>query len=619
MNKLVRMFKLFTYGLKLGIYSFCLASSIALAYILKYEFSIPLSMQEVMWHNICTLVPIKIITLILVGEFKGIFSYFRLPDLVKIVSCFSIISFVFLLSKFYIQSSLLPSREIILADLLFSILFILFFRTSLRIINNRGIFNKTHRKGRPGSINVAVIGTNEVGSDIITELKSKQFYGLTPVAVVDDDSKYYGRTLHEIPILGTPECLRDCKEHYKIEGMVLASHNLSTRRLNELSQLAQELNLKLLTIPSLGEFIEGHAFATRLRTLDVEDFLERKPIHLNLERSTALIADRVVAITGAGGSIGRELSKQIAIKHPSQLIVMDHSEYNLFKIEQDLLREGLSCMPVLIDISNARDVESCLQRYHPDLIYHAAAYKHVPLLENQSLIALKNNALGTGILARLASKMEVERFVLISTDKAINPINNMGASKRIAEMLCMALQHQAENRTQFMAVRFGNVLGSAGSVLPIFKEQIARGGPITVTHPQMTRFFMTIPEAVGLILEASSFESVAGKTFVLDMGNPVKILDVAKKMIELNNLRVGIDIEIIFTGIRPGEKLHEDLVYNPDHFDNTIHQHIWLTKDSMEYLSHIRTVDRHLQEIENLNNDEEGIRFIRTLIPHFKM
>ncbi|MDR2396660.1 MAG: polysaccharide biosynthesis protein [Puniceicoccales bacterium] len=612
------MLKLFTYSLKLGTYSFCLASSIALAYILKYEFSIPLPVQKVMWYNICTLVPTKIITLILVGEFKGIFSYFRLPDLVKIASCFSIISFVFLLSKFCVPSLLLPSREIILADLLFSILFILFFRTSLRIINNRGIFNKTHNIGRPGTINVAVVGTNEVGSNIITELKSKQFYGLTPVVVVDDDPKYYGRTLHEIPVLGTPERLRDCKEYYKIEGIVLASHNLSISRLNELSQLAQELNLKLLTIPSFGEFIEGHAFATRLRTLDVEDFLERKPIHLNLERSTTFIANRVVAITGAGGSIGRELSKQIAIKHPSQLILMDHSEYNLFKIEQDLLREGLSCTPILIDISNPRDVESCLQKYHPHLIYHAAAYKHVPLLENQSLVALKNNTLGTGILARLASKMEVERFILISTDKAINPINNMGASKRIAEMLCMALQHQTENRTQFMAVRFGNVLGSAGSVLPIFKEQIARGGPITVTHPQMTRFFMTIPEAVGLILEASSFESVAGKTFILDMGNPVKILDVAKKMIELNNLRVGIDIEIIFTGIRPGEKLHEDLVYNSDHFDKTINQHIWLTKDPMEYLPYVRTVDRHLQEIEKLNSDEEGIRFIRTLIPNFK-
>ncbi|MDR0647433.1 MAG: polysaccharide biosynthesis protein [Puniceicoccales bacterium] len=612
------MLKLFIYSLKLGIYSFCLALSIALAYILKYEFSIPLSVQKIMWHNICTLVPIKIITLVLVGEFKGIFSYFRLPDLVKIVSCFSVISFIFLLLKFCAQSSPLPSREIILADLLFSILFILFFRTSLRIINNHETFNKTHQD-RPGTINVAIVGTHEAGSNIITELKSKRFYGLMPVGVVDDDSKYYGRTLHEIPVLGPPECLRDYKERYEIEGMVLASHSLPIRRLNELARLAQELNLKLLTVPSFGEFVEGHAFATRLRTLDVEDFLEREPIHLNLDRSTTLIDNRVVAITGAGGSIGRELSRQIAIKHPSQLILMDHSEYNLFKIEQDLLHEGLSCIPILIDVSNARDVESCLQKYHPHFIYHTAAYKHVPLLENQSLIALKNNALGTGILARLASKMEVERFVLISTDKAINPINNMGASKRIAEMLCMALQHQTENRTQFMAVRFGNVLGSAGSVLPIFKEQIARGGPITVTHPQMTRFFMTIPEAVGLILEASSFESVAGKTFVLDMGSPVKILDVAKKMIELNNLRVGTDIEIIFTGIRPGEKLHEDLVYHPDHFDKTINPHIWLTKDSMESLTYARTVDECLQEIEKLSGDEESIRFIRTLIPNFKM
>lgn len=606
------------YCLKIGIYAFCFIASIVLAYMLKYDFTIPTALQLVMWHNVLLLVPLKIITLIALGEFKGIFSYFRLPDLVKIVSSFLCISFTILLLNYYAPSSLFPSREIILADLLFSILFILFFRTSLRIINARYNFHKTTFKARPGTLKVAIVGANEAGSNIIAELKSKRFYGLQPVVVVDDNPRYYHRNLHDIPIIGAPELLRDFTEHNPLDGIVLMSDRLPQKRLYELTLLAKELKLKALAIPSLGEFLEGRSVASRLRALDVEDFLDRKPIRLNLEQNKLLITDKVVVVTGAGGSIGRELAKQIAIKNPKQLILIEHSEFNLFKIEQDLLREGHSCIPILLNISHTRELENVLNKYRPQLIFHAAAYKHVPLLEFQPLIALSNNSFATGELALLASKLGVEKFILISTDKAINPINNMGASKRIAEMFCMSVQHSPQNKTQFMVVRFGNVLGSAGSVLPTFKEQIARGGPVTVTHPEMTRFFMTIPEAVGLILEAASFPSIGGKTFVLDMGKPVKILDVAKKMIELNNLQVGIDIDIIFTGIRPGEKLHEDLDYTNGNFEKTSNQHIWAFKDTDASIMPLKDLQENLSRISQLTTNEESVHFIQTLIPHFK-
>lgn len=391
------------YCLKIGIYAFCFIASIVLAYMLKYDFTIPTALQLVMWHNVLLLVPLKIITLIALGEFKGIFSYFRLPDLVKIVSSFLCISFTILLLNYYAPSSLFPSREIILADLLFSILFILFFRTSLRIINARYNFHKTTFKARPGTLKVAIVGANEAGSNIIAELKSKRFYGLQPVVVVDDNPRYYHRNLHDIPIIGAPELLRDFTEHNPLDGIVLMSDRLPQKRLYELTLLAKELKLKALAIPSLGEFLEGRSVASRLRALDVEDFLDRKPIRLNLEQNKLLITDKVVVVTGAGGSIGRELAKQIAIKNPKQLILIEHSEFNLFKIEQDLLREGHSCIPILLNISHTRELENVLNKYRPQLIFHAAAYKHVPLLEFQPLIALSNNSFATGELALLAA------------------------------------------------------------------------------------------------------------------------------------------------------------------------------------------------------------------------
>lgn len=609
------LYKTFIYFLKLATYGVCLAVSLSMAYCLRYNFIIPQELQKIMWCNIIFFVPLKILVLVLLGEFKGIFSYFRLNDLVKIVSCFMMVSFVCLLISCFYNSIYLPSRSILLADLLFSILFILFFRTSLRIINSH-INNE--QPTQKHFTNIAVIGTNEVASRIISELKLHHYHGLNPVAIFDDNPKYFGRLLHDIPVAGVPEMILDLAEQFQLQGVLVASEYLSQKRMLQIADLAKKLNLKMFTIPSLNDFIDGRATATRLRPLDVEDFLERKTIRLDLAKTQELIAGKTILITGAGGSIGSELTKQIARKNPRQLILVEHSEYNLFKIEQNLLREGFSCVPVLLNITHTDALKDCFERYRPEIVYHAAAYKHVPLLESQPIVALNNNVYGTGSLALLASQYGVERFVLVSTDKAIDPVNYMGASKRLCEMFCMAIQHFPENKTQFMAVRFGNVLGSVGSVLPTFKEQIARGGPLTVTHPDMTRFFMTIPEAVGLILEASSFEKIAGKIFVLYMGNPVKILDVAKKMIELNGYRVGVDIDIVFTGIRPGEKLHEDLTYDQNKVVKTNNAFIGIFNEKQDYTQNIRNLDSILKAIKSLKTVNDCKDFIKTFIPDFK-
>lgn len=618
MPPLFCMKKLLVFALKIVTYLCCLSLGVVLAYNLKFGFQVPVAEQKNMWLYTAWSVPFRILFLILLGEFKGIFTYFRMSDFVKITVCLSSFSFVLLLTRVFANDLIwVPSREIILSDLLFSLLFILFFRASLRIINgywNNIPFSKTQND----ILRVAVIGTNDFASQVISEIKTRKHYKMVPVAVLDDNTKYFGRTLHDVPVLGVPDLIQDLAQNNKIDGVLFVGGVLPKKRLTMLSELAHELHIKTLTIPSLGDFLTGRAFASTLRPLEVEDFLKRDAIHLNLDNCRKEIMGKVVLITGAGGSIGRELTIQIAKNCPEKLILIDHSEYNLFKIEQTLKMEGHSCVPVLLNVTHKDALRMCMAKYRPNIIFHAAAYKHVPLLEFQPLVALKNNVLSTGYLAQYACEFGADKFVLVSTDKAIQPVNNMGATKRICEMICMALSRQTNCKTQFMAVRFGNVLGSAGSVLPTFREQIMHGGPVTVTHPEMTRFFMTIPEAVSLILEAASFESVGGKIFVLDMGSPVKILDVAKQMIELNGLKVGTDIEIVFTGIRPGEKLHEDLVFDPLKISPTDNKLIGTFKEDNSYIDRMAPIPEILDSIEHLESDEACIPFIRTLIPEFK-
>lgn len=600
--------------LKVGVYFFCLSASFVLAYNLKYAFLIPDSIQPMMWQTIGWLVSLKIVILVLIGEFKGIFSYFRLPDLFKIIVCFVSVSAGLAVCHRFTQAPWLPGRDILIADLLFSILFIFFFRASLRILNT-SLFPTSSAGGvAHEKMKVAVIGIDEAASQIISNLKTNHLCNMQPIAVLDDNPKYHGRKLHGVPVSGKPELLSELTEQQGLQGVIFTG-GLSQKRFTECVQLAQSLHLKVFNVPSIGECLSGRAFASKLRPLEIEDFLARDPIHLNTAESAKQIEGKVIFITGAGGSIGSELSLQIAKKHPKTLVLIDHCEYNLFKIQQSLLTQGYACEPVLLNITHRELLRACFEKFKPHYVFHAAAYKHVPLLENQALTAVQNNVGGTLLLGLYAAEYGIEKFVLVSTDKAVHPSNNMGATKRICEMLCMALQRRSGSTTQFMAVRFGNVLGSAGSVLPTFKEQIARGGPVTVTHPDMTRYFMTIPEAVGLILEAFTFKDGGRKIYILDMGQPVKILDIAKRMIELSG---ATGIPIVFTGIRPGEKLHEELVDEATSLISTNHQLVNIYKENMSYVSKLEPVESYLDVIQGLKTEEDALRFIRGWVPEFK-
>ena len=361
-----------------------------------------------------------------------------------------------------------------------------------------------------------------------------------------------------------------------VTEVILALPAQSAKRIRTISALASASGLRVLVVPSMAELAGGRVRATDLRPVSVEDLLGRPPAQLDDAAIGAMVSGQTVLVTGAGGSIGQEICRQIALRGPARLIMVDQCEALLYQAEQELIAAGAGALitPIVADVTDERSLRQVFLTTRPSLVLHAAAHKHVPMMEPQPGEALKNNTLGTALVASLASEYHVARFVLISTDKAINPTNVMGASKRLAEMVVQAMQGRPGNRTKFVAVRFGNVLGSSGSVIPIFRKQIAAGGPVTVTHPEVKRYFMTIPEAVGLVLQSAT-QGEGGDILVLEMGQPMKIVDVARQLIELSGFRPDIDIEIQFIGLRPGEKLVEELQHHGEQYRTTSHERIF--------------------------------------------
>ena len=432
----------------------------------------------------------------------------------------------------------------------------------------------------------------------------------------DDDPSKHGKLIHGIPVVGRPEKLPETKDTEGLAKAIIAMPSASAKRIREIVEISARAGLKVETLPSLVELASGKVRASRVRPVEVQDLLGRQMVDLDSAGIRHSVEGRVVLVTGAGGSIGSELCRQIAALNPKRLLLVEQSEGALFLIEQELNELGFGgvIVPLVADILDRPRMEFIFGRYRPQIVFHAAAHKHVYLMERQPAEAIRNNAFGTRQLAAIAAEFGAAGFVLISTDKAINPTNVMGATKRLAELQLMDIARRLQDgkikprtgqgssvpfaATKFMAVRFGNVLGSSGSVIPIFKRQIANGGPVTVTHPDVTRYFMTIPEAVGLVLQTFVLGQ-GGEIFVLDMGQPVKIVDLAKQMIELSGFRVGDDIEIKFTGLKPGEKLFEELQHHTEEYAATTHPRIMQFKAKsnldvsglLELEAHLHTMD----------------------------
>lgn len=447
----------------------------------------------------------------------------------------------------------------------------------LRLLNSK----RDSLFGKEKKVNVMVIGAGAAGNMILKEIESSRYLNLQAKCIIDDQPGCHGKLIRGIPIVGGRDKILDAAQQYGVDEIIFAipSANVQTRK--EILDICKETGCKLRTLPGVYQLINGDVSVSKLKEVEIEDLLGREPIEINTKEVFDYVSGKTVLVTGGGGSIGSELCRQIAFHHPKRLIIVDIYENNAYDIQQELLSKHptLDLQVLIASVRNTNRINTIFEEFRPDIVYHAAAHKHVPLMEVSPNEAIKNNVMGTYKTALAADHYGTERFVLISTDKAVNPTNVMGASKRICEMIIQMMNQRST--TNFVAVRFGNVLGSNGSVIPLFKKQIAEGGPVTVTDPEITRYFMTIPEAVSLVLQAGAYAR-GGEIFVLNMGKPVKILDLATNLIKLSGYKVGEDIEIKFTGLRPGEKMYEELLMDEEGLKKTANRMIFIGKP-LEY------------------------------------
>ena len=459
-----------------------------------------------------------------------------------------------------------------------STILIIGYTGGLRLVYRTGRRFKTRMIVSQDSQRVLVVGAGSAGQMIINELKENPQLKKVPVGIIDDDINKIGRVIHNVKILGNTSQVKEIVEKENVDEIILAMANVDKARKSEIINICKETKCKLKTIPGIYEIIDGKVDIKKIRDVDIEDLLGREPIKVNMEEMSGYIEERTVLVTGGGGSIGSELCRQIASFNPKHLIIVDNYENNAYAIQQELIRryEGkLNLSTIIASIREYKRMDEIFNEYKPDVVFHAAAHKHVPLMENSPSEAIKNNIFGTLNVAILSDIYKVKRMVLISTDKAVNPTNIMGATKRAAEMIIQTINKNSE--TEFVAVRFGNVLGSNGSVIPLFKKQIAEGGPVTITHPDIIRYFMTIPEAVQLVLQAGAMAK-GGEIFILDMGEPVKIVDLANNLIRLSGFEPGVDIKIEYSGLRAGEKLYEELLMSEEGLTKTANSKIFIGK-----------------------------------------
>ncbi len=457
-------------------------------------------------------------------------------------------------------------------DWLLSLVLIGGSRFALRILAEQSMTARVLIEGK--ARRALIIGAGDAGALVARELQKSSPLNLVPVGFLDDDPAKQKHSIHGVTVIGAVNDLSSMLDLHRVDDVIIAIPSAPGQLVRSINDVCRARGVTSRTMPGIYELIGGRVSVNRLREVDITDLLRREPVRVNDEAVGAALEGKRVLVTGAGGSIGRELCRQIARRNPAQLVLLGHGENSVFEIFLELNQEypNLSLLPVIADIRNADRLGQIFQEHQPQVIFHAAAHKHVPLMEVNIVEAVTNNVIGTHHVAQAALNQNVERFVLISTDKAVRPSSIYGATKRLAEMIVLDAAHQA-NRA-FTVVRFGNVLGSRGSIIPIFKNQIANGGPVTITHPDMFRYFMTIPEAVYLVLQAASMET-GGETFVLNMGEPVRILDLAEDLIRLSGLEPHRDIEIMFTGIRPGEKLTEELWDEGTPLTKTLHPDIF--------------------------------------------
>lgn len=554
---------------------------------------------------------VKLITYIIFKLYSSLWKYAGVYELSKVVLA-SLVSNTFMLGYVFLTQTPIPRSIFIIAFFIdcFFIGGIRFsYRIFRRVVRGEVLIMKSGKR-------VMLIGAGDAGAALINEYHMHPELKCTPVAIIDDSRGKLNKKLSGVPVLGTREDIVKIAVDKLIDEIVITIPSAPPKTINELFTICSNTKCKVKILPSLSQLIDETVSVQKIRDVNIEDLLGRDPVQLDNNEIGNLINGQVVMVTGGGGSIGSELCRQIAGFSPKRLIILDNYENNAYDIQNELLVKypKLNLSTIIASVREKGRLDNIFRTHRPDIIFHAAAHKHVPLMEANPTEAIKNNVFGTLNVAECADKYSAKKFVMISTDKAVNPTNIMGATKRIAEMIIQAFSKQS--KTDFVAVRFGNVLGSNGSVIPLFKKQIEQGGPVTVTDPEIIRYFMTIPEAVQLVLQAGAMAE-GGEIFVLDMGEPVKIYDLAKNLIKLSGFEPDVDIKIEFTGLRPGEKLYEELLLAEEGVQATKNNKIYVAQPLHTDMAILRREIEYLKDII-MNNADEAKEYIKVIVPNYK-
>ncbi|WP_420330215.1 polysaccharide biosynthesis protein [Paenibacillus contaminans] len=577
--------------------------SIWASYLFRFEGNIPSSyLMQCLTFCIVSVITC-IVSMYGFHLYNRIWQYASIIEMTAIVRAVLISCAISLLFTFFISGSYVPLSVTLLS-----------FETMLLTLGGIRFAWRAYRsllvRNKKNKNRALIIGAGDCGTLVARKLLASEEAAMLPVAFVDDDPAKQKREVCGLPVLGNRSIVQEAIRTHRIDDIIIAIPTASKREVANLLEICKPTGVKVKIIPRIEDLIHGKVSINEIRNVDVDDLLGRDPVKVDLQGIANYVEGKTVLVTGAGGSIGSELCRQIALYRPQKLLMLGHGENSIYAIEMEMKRQfpQQQVESVIADVQDLKRMESVFKKYAPQVVFHAAAHKHVPLMEGNPSEAIKNNVLGTKHVADCADQFGAERFVLISTDKAVNPTSVMGATKRIAEMYIQCLDKTS--KTIFAAVRFGNVLGSRGSVIPRFKEQIAMGGPVTVTHPEMIRYFMTIPEAVQLVIQAGAYAK-GGEVFILDMGKPVKIVDLAEDLIRLSGFQPYTDIGIEFSGIRPGEKLFEELLTNEEGIGSTKHDRIFIGQPVNINRAEL---DFEMKKLEKVVGEDNAI--IRELLKH---
>jgi len=597
--------------------------SYLLAYVIRFEGDIPPEQMQLLLLTLPWIVPLKIAVFSWVGLYRGMWRYTSIADLINIITSTVINTGVIALSLVLVRRFEGFSRSVLVLDALLTLVLVGGIRLLIRVYIQRTIpasffssayspfFNPGHEKRK----RLLIVGAGDAAEKMLREILDNPRVKYRPVGFLDDNPRKQGQAIHGVPVLGAIDDIEEIPIPF--DEILIAIPSARGDMMRRIVELCDRTGKRYCTIPKIGELIEGRISVNAIREVRLEDLVGRQEVRLDTESISCCLCGKRILVTGAGGSIGSELVRQISRFQPQVVGLLDFSELNLFQIEQEFQRRlrSLSTESFLTDIRDRGALKAVLERFRPHIVFHAAAYKHVPMQENHPREAVLNNVLGTRNLVDLALEMEVERFVLVSTDKAVRPTNVMGATKRVAELFVESMHERQV--TRFVAVRFGNVFSSSGSVIPIFQEQIVQGGPVTVTHPEVTRYFMSIPEAAQLILQAGAMGE-GGEIFILDMGEPIRIFDMARDLIRLHGLEPGKDILIEFTGLRPGEKLYEELITSGEGIVSTCHEKIMVLRGEKQDAAGLLAQIESLLAIARQGNREAIKKKLQEIVPEYQ-